>query len=1550
MLGLVPIHNLSSTGSETPVLIRSPLVPAYTEHPEVNITDDSEFSLQGFTGNGILGDPYVLEGVNITGEGMDVTGILINIQDTTAYVEIRDSYFSSANLSSTAIKLQNAPHVTVKGCIFSNVLAALAYSSNYFTFTNNKINSTSSGAVRLWLSPFANISGNTVDGSISQKYFHLEYSDESSANNNTIYNGYIRFERSNSSSISGNTISGGHIIVDSCEHLLINKNELSDRTGNAAIRIWTSSYCNITSNSAVNFHYTDGTFRVFGSTNLLIRDNIATMTEFTTSGKYGFNVEYSSDCVLTNNSASSFIVSGFRFANSNDLFVDNSSAYDNLYGFVGTYSDGLKLNNCITYDNEYGFHLEHSDNLWIYYCKAENNTKTGYEIIECNDADIFYSQAFRNKHHGFLVSSGSGSEHTYFWDCQAHFNSRNGFFIEVSPYAEIWASQASYNGYSGFSIDTSEHCRIGLCHAHFNGDHGYEFDSSLHCILSTCKASYSHDSGFYLRYSENTTLIECESTNNGLDGIQTRSSSEIAVNNSVCMDNDRYGIHIWGCASVILDDNKVNGSRYEDVRLESSVTCTLKANSLGIEGLYIKGNSLDQWTHTISEDNLVDSRSIKYYFGESDKTFNLTTYGQVFLVDCENIQTHGGIFKNSTTGIVIAYSLNCSIHDVITNDCDTGISILESDTCSVVSGEFHGSGLYKQVGISSTNSPRTNVTSSFFDDLFEALAVDSCPDSLFQWNTISDMAGGGLDISYSPDSIVSHNVFTSVDQGTIYVSNSDRMMIDNNTLSQNLSSGICLVQSNYVTIEDNSIAGEGLGIQLFNLIGTQIENNTVIADYATIQFSNARDTEIFDNVMSGSGLLFESEALPNWNHTIDGNLFDGLPLGYFKNLNNTVLNASDFGQLIFISCENITVRGTEHDGVSVPLYLVTCTNVNVSDYRITNAVSGMKILYSQQCNIDNYSVKAITNQGFYVYESDTILFSNCRVNLTGEYGFHLYNTVNSNISNSQVHNSNSFGIYLQYADATEINKLLAVNCSSGLHVYSSDDCLVTNSGFFNNINGVRISGPSANNTFYQNDFADNIDYNAWDDTTDIVGSQWDNGIDTGNSWSDYLGGENYTVYGSGGGVDNYPRLYPGHSILISSPIDQTIFEGAINKSITWTCTSGYIESWIIYVNSSYNSGGRWTNDSIRIDLYGLSIGHYFYTLALLSYFGESASDSVDITVLEATAPIIIAQDDVVSWEGTGESINWEVIHSYPEWYSIYVNGTVDISEPWTGSNIIYFLEGFSVGYYNVTLAVSSQSGNVATDTVWVNILEDIAPIIIPQDDIMLWEGSSGHLITWKVTHPFPGGYGILVNGTLDISGPWNGSDITYLLEGLSAGLYNITLGVGSQSWKIATDTVWVTVRTMSVPQIDNPSDLEFEEGSTGRSITWTVSDLYPERFEILVNGVLNRTGAWNGSNIVFILDGCPVGEYNITLTVYSESGLSSSDSVLVTVLPSTTSTTTATTTTTTPPGTTTGTTTITTSTGTTNPSDLGPMYLIILVIVSVGAVILVLFIGMKKMR
>ena len=131
-------------------------------------------------------------------------------------------------------------------------------------------------------------------------------------------------------------------------------------------------------------------------------------------------------------------------------------------------------------------------------------------------------------------------------------------------------------------------------------------------------------------------------------------------------------------------------------------------------------------------------------------------------------------------------------------------------------------------------------------------------------------------------------------------------------------------------------------------------------------------------------------------------------------------------------------------------------------------------------------------------------------------------------SNEIKNNDGGYGVYLQFSDSNTVNNNIIEDCNVGIYLSSSDsNTIYSNTIRDNKANGVFIPSTSNGNTFYLNDFDDNVQSNARDEGT----NNWDDGT-KGNYWDDYndydsngdgIGDSAYSISGSGGNQDTKPK-------------------------------------------------------------------------------------------------------------------------------------------------------------------------------------------------------------------------------------------------------------------------------------------------------------------------------------------------------------------------------------------------------------------------------------------
>jgi len=117
--------------------------------------------------------------------------------------------------------------------------------------------------------------------------------------------------------------------------------------------------------------------------------------------------------------------------------------------------------------------------------------------------------------------------------------------------------------------------------------------------------------------------------------------------------------------------------------------------------------------------------------------------------------------------------------------------------------------------------------------------------------------------------------------------------------------------------------------------------------------------------------------------------------------------------------------------------------------------------------------------------------------------------------------------------------------------------------------------------------------------------------------------------------------------------------------------------------------------------------------------------------------------------------------------------------------------------------------------------------------------------------------------------------------------YTYTIHVWNTAGYMAQRTVVVSVCDYTPPEVSSPDDIEYEMGTSGYSITWTMDDIHPDKVRVLVNGSASAWVTWSGSQHTESVDGFSLGVYEYTIEVTDTWGNIATDTVLVTVVDTT---------------------------------------------------------------
>ncbi|MFW9806851.1 MAG: NosD domain-containing protein [Candidatus Thorarchaeota archaeon] len=546
----------------------------------------------------------------------------------------------------------------------------------------------------------------------------------------------------------------------------------------------------------------------------------------------------------------------------------------------------------------------------------------------------------------------------------------------------------------------------------------------------------------------------------------------------------------------------------------------------------------------------VTLQAITIYYSNFTSIINNTQqndpiYNALSFYRCRNLTISDNKFGDiKATGIQAFACNNCSI---------SGNVLLspESDIFFSWSGVILG-------GISCTISE--NQIENFWQSGMEI----SGKANVVENNNISSCQSGILVLTNT--SIFRNNTifdcFTSIE----VVKANDTEIYDNSILGDGrFDAGIVLQGGSNCDIYSNEISDVGYGIISQGITGFNISYNTVNGRYGfgfrwygtqypyLVPDGPCYDCDISNNVFNMGGLYPSIENYEDWNFTsirfID-NTVSGRLIGFFANLNDFSIIGDDYGQLHLVNCDLGTIYGGDFHGISSDIYdpyyypgeataisLVGCSRIQLHDVVLHNNSIGVSYQFSSACIQLRGSVYYNTWSGIIMSHSDDIDIVDVyiRDNLKGisaswsfdcqvrdsliwenDEGINLVNCINCTLLNNDIF-ENGYAIFFGDSDGCDIRGNSVYHNLRGILFNSSSDCLLTQNQIYNNTGvGIQLDATSNRNEIIDNVFG----YNSPNALCEGSMNSWDNGVDTGNWWSDYTGDGSYII--DENDQDNYP--------------------------------------------------------------------------------------------------------------------------------------------------------------------------------------------------------------------------------------------------------------------------------------------------------------------------------------------------------------------------------------------------------------------------------------------
>jgi parallel beta-helix repeat protein len=314
--------------------------------------------------------------------------------------------------------------------------------------------------------------------------------------------------------------------------------------------------------------------------------------------------------------------------------------------------------------------------------------------------------------------------------------------------------------------------------------------------------------------------------------------------------------------------------------------------------------------------------------------------------------------------------------------------------------------------------------------------------SVSNFTIIGEAVSYGIEINSDYAKISNNNIMSSIG---VNINSGNNSIIENYIEADTFwGIGVHWYKGSFNNISNNIIISEGSGIYLIYLC----KNNSIISNNITsrrygIGLVESNGNIIVNNRMQKGGLLL----LDSYDNIVFNNSVNGKSICYLQDESNYIIN-QDYGQIVLINCENITVEKQYIYDLQMGILLYNSKNCKIQNNIITHndpfIGDGIIVFHSENIKILNNTLSYLDAINIY-YSNNTIISYN-------------------NILNCRT------GITIEYCNKCEISKNNIVNNSLCIDFqFGSRNSIVTMNNLMENTpNGKFIDPINANNTWYNN--------------------------------------------------------------------------------------------------------------------------------------------------------------------------------------------------------------------------------------------------------------------------------------------------------------------------------------------------------------------------------------------------------------------------------------------------------------------------------------------------
>jgi len=535
----------------------------------------------------------------------------------------------------------------------------------------------------------------------------------------------------------------------------------------------------------------------------------------------------------------------------------------------------------------------------------------------------------------------------------------------------------------------------------------------------------------------------------------------------------------------------------------------------------------------------------------------------------------------------------------------------------------------------------------------------------------------------------------------------------------------------------------------------------------------------------------------------------------------------------FLNETSLTIDGSLYGQI----FLIECNNTSINSGSFDEATTGVGLFGCFNVSLVSASITR-NYYGLDMSKSPNCSIINCEITENGPFPIIIYDSAGAIFSENVIYSNFAFEDW-------------------GAVLVNSENC-----------------------TFILNEFYDNADYSLYEGGhgTTLVNNTF-YGHPRNGVWfffSDNLLIVNNSFYGNGyAGIDIHDV---DNSLIYLNKFGWNLIRNAGDSDGTSPIPNDWDNGTI----------GNYWDDYSGTGVYEIPSGSFI----------DDPIDHFPHILVDDTNPTISHPGDVeIEFDSGSVVIHWSVFDQFPLSYEIFENSSSTDTGYWRNGMISYDTGDLEPGLYNYTVVCSDGAGNLASDIVFVTVIDSTSPVLSSVSDLSYELGSTNNLINWTASDPYPGIFQIYIDEVLTISGQWNSSESTTVnVDDLSFGVHNVTAVFYDLYGNYEVDEISIEVVDTTAPTVDHPSDMNIDRGFESVLVSWNVFDLQPSIYEIYINGTLSVSGVWTGTTISITVNETSAVCYLLELQVHDSSSNQVTDELVIHVQDATTSSTTTTTT------------------------------------------------------